>query len=250
MTEMGDTINRLRAIAKAKADAQVEKLETPEVLARDAVRRVEEQAADLHRQLHASRTSEITIKSKIASEERKAQVLEARAHALQAQGLTDKALATMRLAMSHRWASETLEMQRAELAAVNDSLTASLSDLDQQRTIIKIQSDIVRSRYSGAQAARVGAEARYGKPGELGSSSYEKLELAAAKSEEVAASAMASVMIGQDRMAGAESSDVPDFEDEARLLLEIGPDAIGSSATTKELTPGVDDGDVGEAGIS
>lgn len=232
---MANTFRRVRSILRAKTDAQVERYETPEVLAREAIRFVEEQLGDLQLQMHRAKTAEIAARSQAGEARRKAEVLKSRARHLVESGDEEGAVSVMRQALMRSYQAEVLEAQHDDLHRLNEALSGNLTELSEQRTVIRMQAEIEQARYAGARAAQVGAEVRYGRPGRVDEAPYDAIEKAMKKSEAVAASAMATVELGRQRVDIGDLAAAPDFGFEARRALGLtggaGAAALGAAPT-------------------
>lgn len=216
---MPSVFRRVRDIGRAKVDRQVEKYESPDVLARTAVRRVEETLAKLQRAAHEAKSKEIEGHAQATDARRRAAALRQRARTLLGAGAQAMAESAMTQALMEDHKAEILDAQVAELHQVNEGLAQHLATLRQQRVVIKMNADLQRARYAGAEAARLGAEARHGRPGEIGESPYELLQRAQDRSVQTAASALATVELAQTDFAAPELSLAPDFSSSARAEL-------------------------------
>jgi phage shock protein A len=247
---MANRIKRIRAILGAKADARLERYETPEVLARQAVQFVEQQLASLQLQMHQAKTAEISARNQAVEAKRKAEVLKARATSRLESGDTDGAVQIMRQALLRYYQAQVLEAQHDDLRRLNETLAANLTELSEQRTIIRMQAEIEQARYAGARAAQLSAEARYGQPGVIDEAPYEKIEKAMKRSEELAASATATVELGRQRLDLSDLAATPDFTSEAKRVLGLGGSTIAElesgSVGPSDLNDAADTTEVGE----
>jgi len=243
---MPTIFQRIRDIFRAKAERRVERAETPDVLARTAVRESEAGLARLEVAAAAAIQAEVGIRAQGEKERRRAATFKQRAQTMAAQGDRDGAIAVMRQALLAEHTAAELADQADAMTAQNQELAAQVETRRTQRQIVRANAQVQQARWAGAGAARSAAEARYGRPGEVGSSPYELLERAEDRSIDEAAAGAALHVLNRRGVAGPDLAYRPDFD----AMAEAEVDRLAPSAS---LRAGGDAGeevsDAGEASL-